>query len=86
MEDILKNDEQNVNLSKTYKLTYNAGKRRLEFTIDNIDSSSEIMTEFKDGAMKALAEQKDVALDLSKIDLANITSIRLNNTPADVKT
>lgn len=86
MEDILKNDEQNVNLSKTYKLTYNAGKCRLEFTIDNIDSSSEIMTEFKDGAMKALAEQKDVALDLSKIDLANVTSIRLNNTPADVKT
>lgn len=86
VEDILKNDEQNVNLSKTYKLTYNAGKRRLEFTIDNIDSSSEIMTEFKDGAMKALTEQKDVALDLSKIDLANVTSIRLNNTPANVKT
>lgn len=86
VDNILKNDEQDINLSKTYQLKYNPTNRRLEFTINNINSSSEIMTTFKDGKMPELVEQKDVSLDISDLNKGQFESIRLNKTTTDLKT
>ncbi|HGD4481806.1 TPA: hypothetical protein ACIOXZ_002066, partial [Streptococcus agalactiae] len=85
VDNILKNDEQDINLSKTYQLKYNPTNRRLEFTINNINSSSEIMTTFKDGKMPELVEQKDVSLDINDMDMSKFKTIRLGRKDSEFK-
>nr|WP_315104612.1 S8 family serine peptidase [uncultured Catonella sp.] len=66
-------------MRKEFNYSYNKAERAINFTIDPLNSTKEIVTGFEKGAMPEDVKEKDIKVNLSKVGLDNFKEIKLDN-------